>query len=55
MRMWRRFRGMTDRKLQLVLGGHQQLHQRMFVWLVFAHVWLVVLTVVAGLHLAGLL
>lgn len=53
MKTWTRFRGLTDGKLRAVLGGHQQLHQRMFMWLVFAHVWLAVLTVVEVLHLAG--
>lgn len=55
MSLWRRFRGLRDDELRQVLGGHQQLHERVFVWTVFALVWLAALTVVEGLHIAGAL
>lgn len=44
MSLYRRFRGLPDRKLLPLLQGHQALHQRTVVWTVVALLWCAVLT-----------
>lgn len=55
MSIYRRMRGLPDRKLLPLLQGHQALHARTFVWTIGALVWCALLTIAGVAHLVGAL